>query len=403
MAAIDTISLDGSGAAKRCRSAIALHLTRESTVSRIEQLHDWEFEVRRGSGFLVARKQEALDRESLLRVGYEQAERFLDIISFELSSTVEIGAPGRSHIILYDRDGKLVLERLATSDQPMSIQLEITRLGSDGKAEPSPPASPAKWIPALRFYRLSQASRSPHEAYRNLWLGFEALLSAAVPKGQKEKEGVWLRRALGQIARTLDLTHEIPEGANPVDYLMERHYAGMRCSLFHAKIGALYTTPQIPTAQEALDAYAEIVRIWRAIAVRLGELRFVGSGLITYAGYASHMAGVFSGVNFHATDDPALPAATDVAVSPNNHGIVTFDSSRHMGVVAPGRVENRGIIDVASKPPLPLFRRITTSIRDTLYSIDYMAGGIDLNGVDHFEYRQMWRLLNTGIPRTYFD
>ncbi len=186
MAAIDTISLDGTGAEKRYRSAIALHLTRESTVSRIEQLQDWEFEVRRGSGFLVARKQESLDRENLLRVGYEQAERFLDIISFELSSTVEIGAPGRSHVILYDREGKLVLERLATSDQPMSIQFEITQLGLDGQAVLPPPAPPAKWIPALRFYRLSQASRSPYEAYRNLWLGFEALLSAAVPKGQKE-------------------------------------------------------------------------------------------------------------------------------------------------------------------------------------------------------------------------
>jgi hypothetical protein len=403
MAAIDNISLDKSGAETRCRSAIALHLTRESTVSRIEQLQDWEFEVRRGSGFLVARKQEPLDRESLLRIGYEQAERFLDIISFENSSTAEIGAPGRSHVILYDREGKLILERLATSDQPMSMQLEITRLGLDGQAEPPPPAPPAKWIPALRFYRLSQASRSPHEAYRNLWLGFEALLSAAVPKGQKEKEGVWLRRALGQIVRILDVTHEISDGKDPVDYLMERHYAGMRCNLFHAKIGALYTTPQMPTAQEALDAYAEIVRIWRAIAIRVGELRFVGSGLVTYAGYANHMAAVFSQVNFHATDDAALPAVTDVAVSPNGHEIVTFDSSGHIGVVAPGRVENRGIIDVSSRPQLPPFHRITTSIGDILYSIDHMAGGIDMDGVDHFEYRQMWRLLNTGVPRTYFD
>ncbi len=403
MAAIDNISLDESGGENRYRSAIALHLTRESTISRVEKLQDWEFEVRHGSGYLVARKQDPLDRESLLRVGYEQAERFLDIISFELSSTVEIGAPGRSHLILYDREGKLVLERLATSDNPMSIGLTITQLGPDGQPLPPPPTPPAKWIPALRFYRLSQASRNPHEAYRNLWLGFEALLSAAVPKGEKEKEGIWLRRALGQITRTLDLAHEIPSGADPVDYLMERHYVGMRCNLFHAKIGALYTEPQMPTAQEAVDAYAEIVRIWRAIAIRVGELRFVGSGLITYAGYASQMAAIFSRVNFHATDDAALPTVTDVAISPNNHDIVTFDSSRHMGVVAPGRVENRGFIDVSSRPQLPLFRRITTSIGDRLYSIDHMSGGIDMDGVDHFEYRQMWRLLNTGVPRTYFD
>lgn len=403
MASVDNIPLDRSGTGERCKSAIALHLTQLSEVSKIERLQNWEFEVRRGSGFLVVRTQEPLDRESLLRSGYEQAERFLDIMSFEQSSTMEIGAPGRTHIILYSREDKSVLERLATSDNPMSFEVKISQIGADGQPVPPPPEPPAQWIPALRFYRLSQSSRSPHEAYRNLWLGFEALLSGTAPKGQTEKEGAWLRRALRQITKNLDLTHEIPSGKKPVDYLMTRHYAGMRCNLFHAKIGAAYTAPQMPTVQEALDAYAEMVRIWRAIAIRVGAFRFVSSGLITYVGYAHHMAALFSQVGFHATDDSALPTAEDVAVSPNKHEIITFDSSLHVGMVAPGRVENRGVIDVSSRSQLPLLRRITTSIGPTLYSIDHMAGGIDLSGVDYFEYRQMWRLLNTGVPRTQFD
>lgn len=402
MAAIGGISLDGLGTTKRYRSAIALHLTKACSVSKVEQLEDWEFELRHGSGFLVARRSAPLDREAALREGYEQAERFLDIISFENSSTVEIGAPGRSHILLFDRDGRSVLERLATSDHPMSIQCTITQHGADGQVIP-PPVPPAKWIPALRFYRLSQASRNPHEAYRNLWLGLEALLSSSAPKGQKEKEGVWLRRSLNQVTRILDLSHEVPSGANVVDYIMERHYTAMRCSLFHAKIGATSTFPQTPTAGEALDAYAELIRIWRAIAMRIGELRFVGSGLITYAGYAMQMAGVFSEVIFHATEDSALPAETDTAVSPNNRTIIDFDSSNHIGVVAPGRVENLGTIDIYSRQMLPLFHRITTSVGDILYSVDYMTGGLDVNGVGRFEYRQGWRLLNAGMPRTHFD
>ncbi|MFW7340495.1 hypothetical protein V0R37_03010 [Pollutimonas sp. H1-120] len=369
----------------------------------VEQLDDWEFELRRGSGFLVARKKQSLGREDTLRDGYEQAERFLDILSFENASAIEIGAPGRSHILLFERDGKSVIERMATADNPMSIQVTITQTDSEGQIVPQPPAPPAKWISALRFYRLSQTSRSPHEAYRNLWLGLEVLLSTEVPKGQREKEGIWLRRALNQITSTLNLSHETPGGVNIVDYVMERHYTAMRCNLFHAKIGSTSAAPTMPTVEEALDAYANLVRIWRAIAVRIGSLRFTGSGLITYAGYAMQMAGVFSQVIFHATEDNALPAATDTAVSPNNCPVVTFDSSSHIGVVAPGKVENLGIIDLSTKDTLSPFRRITTSIATVLYSVDYLIGGLDVNGADFFEYRQGWRLLNTGMPRTYFD
>jgi hypothetical protein len=403
MAAIDGISLNGIDSENRYKSSIALYLTKESTVSMVEQLGDWDFELRQGSQFLVARIKKSLSREVTLRDGYEQAERFLDILSFENASTAEIGAPGRSHILFFERDGKSVIERMTTSDNSMSIQLTITQLGPDGQIVPQPPPPPAKWISALRFYRLSQTGRSPHEAYRNLWLGLEVLLSTEVPKGSKEKEGVWLRRALSQITSSLRLSHEVPSGVNVVDHVMERHYTAMRCNLFHAKIGTTSTAPSMPSVEEAIDAYAELVRIWRAIAVRIGNLRFVGSGLITYAGYAMQMAGVFSQVIFHATEDGAMPAATDTTVSPNNCPIVAFDSARHIGVVAPGRVENLGIVDVSARETLPLFRRIATSIGDVLFSVDYMKGGLDVNGVDYFEYRQGWRLLNTGMPRTYFD
>ncbi|SPA31340.1 hypothetical protein CBM2637_B110517 [Cupriavidus taiwanensis] len=403
MASIDDISLDGFGSENKYKSAIALHLTTESTVSKVEHLDDWEFEVRRGSGFLVARNKKPLGREDTLREGYEQAERFLDILSFENASTIEIGAPGRSHILLFERDGKSVIERMATADNPMSIQVTITQTGPDGQIVPQPPSPAAKWISALRFYRLSQTSRSPHEAYRNLWLGLEVLLSTEIPKGPKEKEGIWLRRALNQITSTLDLSHEAPSGVNIVDYVMERHYTAMRCNLFHAKIVTTSAAPSMPTVEEALDAYAELIRIWRAIAVRIGALRFTGSGLITYAGYAMQMAGLFSQVIFHATEDNALPAATDKTVSPNNCPIVAFDASSHIGVVAPGKVENLGIIDLSAREALSPFRRITTSVAAILYSVDYLTGGLNVNGVDFFEYRQGWRLVNTGMPRTYFD
>lgn len=403
MAAIGAITLDGRGTEERFRSAVALHLTGPSAATALERLDGWVVEVKKGDGFVVARTSESLGRTDVLREGYERAERLLDILSFELKGTSEIGAPGRSHIALFRDEDKRVLERVGTQDHPMSMQLQITQTGPDGRPIPAPAPPPAKWVPALRFYRLSQASRSPHEAYRNLWLGLETLLSVAVPLREKEKEGVWLRRAFGQLAQRIPLARDLPGAGDVVDYLMEQHYVRMRCNLFHAKVTHAHLASQMPSAQHTLDAYAQLVLAWRIIASHVGELRPTGSGVITYAGYAALMANLFSRVRFAATEDPAQPDASDTAVSPGGHDVVAFDSSAHIGVDTPGRVENRGIINVASRATLTPFRRIGTSIEDTLYSLDYLPGGLDVNGVDRFEYRQMWRLMNAGVPRAHFD
>ena len=115
------------------------------------------------------------------------------------------------------------------------------------------------------------------------------------------------------------------------------------------------------------------------------------------------MAQVFSSVVFNASDDPAKLRVTDNAESPGGRVVVNFDSSKHVGVDAPGRVENMEVIDVASRERLPLFCRLATSTFGVLYSVDYLDGGLEVNGVDRFEYRQMWRLQNRDVPREHFD
>lgn len=405
MTTIDSISLGGNSATgDPYQSAIALHLTKLSPISSREQIDGWSLELRRGSGFVVARNLNALDRDEVLGEGYERVERFLDITSFELAATLEIGAPGRNHIILYKREGKRVMERLMTADMPISVNVKITTLGTDGKPLPEADPLPPKWIPALRSYRLSQASHSPYEAYRNLWLGLETLLSAAVPLRHKEKEGAWLRRAFAEVITDMDLSHEFPENVDPVDYLMTEHYEEMRCNLFHAKVAVAQPTSSLPSVAAAVEAYAQLVRVWRAVATHVGMLRFTGSGIMTYVGYAMHMNTVFSRLTFHATEDPTVPTAADTKISPAGQKIVDFDSSSHVGMDAPGLVKNIGVIDLTSSGQLPIFFRIATSIEGgALYNVDYLTGGLDVNGVDRFEYHQNWRLHNTGSPRQHFD
>lgn len=404
MASIDGISLDGLDGGAKFSSALALQLTVQSPISKIEQLDDWEFEVRRSSGYLVVRTKQPLDKDATLREGYEKAECFLDILSFENAKNIEIGAPGRSHILLFKRDSQVVIERMFTAKSPMSSTVAVTHHTHDGQIIPPPPSPPAKWMPALRFYRLSQVSRSAHEAYRNLWLGLEALLSTAVPKARREREGDWLNRSLSEFTNVLVHHPASPDSSKVVNDFIQTHYHGIRCNLFHAKDNLPSLMPSIRTAEEVLDAYAELVSIWRAIATQVGALRSTGCGIITYQGFEYLMAQLFSQVAFHATEDDAVPTETDKTISPNNCPVTAFDSSQYIGAIAPGKVENLGTLNLTNRPNLSPIHRITASVgASTLYSVDYFTGGFDVNGADCFEYRHRTRLLNTSLPRTHFD
>jgi hypothetical protein len=111
-------------------------------------------------------------------------------------------------------------------------------LDAHGNEIPPPRYVPPLHHPAYRYFRYSQAAESVFDAYRNMFLAFEALLDHIAPKKPGERETEWLRRAVTDAVErhAADLAAFVTtSGKDPVDGFIGAHYAAVRCAVFHAK------------------------------------------------------------------------------------------------------------------------------------------------------------------------
>jgi hypothetical protein len=206
MVAVHGIRLDnfeGDDAA----SAVCLSLATPARRDRQRRFttERWEIEVRGGCDHAVARTNKILPPETLLDEAIEMTHRALDLISVEDVEHLVTRAPADDHIILQRESGLTTVRLQALTDFPvaMNVQVEVRR--SDGTVQHQQvPESPA-WSPAFRFHRLSQGSRDLFDAYRNMFLGLEALLDQLWPKERSEGEKNWLLRAVAAAGAKVDL------------------------------------------------------------------------------------------------------------------------------------------------------------------------------------------------------
>ena len=85
---------------------------------------------------------------------------------------------------------------------------------------------------SFRYIRLAQITDDLFDAYRNMYLALELLVSTISSKARQESERNWLKRVIG---------------SSP-DYCTERRIVEeiykVRCDLFHAKKNEMYILPQ---------------------------------------------------------------------------------------------------------------------------------------------------------------
>ena len=161
-----------------------------------------------------------------------------------------------------------------------------------------PNPSPTSWHPSMRYFRLSQSTTDLFDAFRNLYLALESILSTLDPvrirpDGRSaEREGAWLKRALATAEQHL-LTHNPAyhlgryltpaspaTGAPGVDAVMLDLYASVRTTVFHAKNGRAVALPQHEPDRAAIaDALARYSRFYLDLADGVLGARFMSSGI----------------------------------------------------------------------------------------------------------------------------
>ena len=129
---------------------------------------------------------------------------------------------------------------------------------------PNQISPPANYNAFLRYYRISGLSNNVYEAYRNLYLSFEEMLSL-INKKNNVGERKWLSNTLSIINNHILLLSFCPSGTtDPIKYFIEEQYTKIRLKLFHSKDNIII--PESLPKDDVENAYKQLLKIWRGIA-----------------------------------------------------------------------------------------------------------------------------------------
>lgn len=281
---------------------------------------------------------------------------------------------------------------------------------------PNPP--PTAWHASMRYFRLSQTTADLFDAFRNLYLALESILSTVEPvkirpNGRPEGEGEWLKRALASAEQRL-LAHNsayclgwylrppsTATGASGVDAVMADLYASVRTTVFHAKSGRPVALPQhAPDRAAVADALQRYSAFYLELADCILGARFlrsgIGQGLVDAMGNgvvtdwtigASDVTGVID-VDFdHAAAASLLPMKTQRAPQ--------FDE--------PFAVALRGELSGRSIPAGMIIRSVgARSSTNEPVTVEALGGELMLGAaVDVWEHILTWRLGSGGLKQNY--
>jgi hypothetical protein len=231
---------------------------------------------------------------------------------------------GNEYFTWWNNSGQKTIAAVTTATTIWSVgSAELTVRDSAGNIVPPIKVVP-QHHPGFRYYRLSQVSDDLFDAYRNMYLALELLLSTRYPKkGGEEK---WLKDSLTKVDKDLNLARFSPAGhSDPIKYFVSEIYNNARLPLFHAKNGWRYFIPQASDQERdkiisSLRLLTLIVRCmaaaWYNIHVRGGMV----SEEILYGGLQELLSSaefVLSS-DAYANADDAIRASTSIGTENRN-------------------------------------------------------------------------------------
>ena len=390
------------------KCGISYALAHASPISHTMSLRqdDWQVEFLLSSKCVVARTVCALSFEELQSIGFAIIQEALDLLSVKGIFSTTLSEPETSSIGVYQKEEHSVLFVYELCNFPIALRCKVTQTDASGNEIKRPLLPEPKWNESFRYFRLSQSSNDLFEAYRNMFLAFEALLNFVCPKEKKEGEALWLKRSLSIVNGVTSLDCFAPKDSlDAIQYIIDTQYRDVRCKLQHAK----FPDAQLPHASTSplhvRQAYSELVRIWRYIADVYLNVRSNG-GVVMYSGFSLIMDNGFGqGVKVYFTSDSFPLPDEEITISPNNAHIHEFECSEYLGNVQPGVVRvlaNEKIALNSKKYSLPI-RRIDVVSLNRPASSGYIEMGLIISGVTSWEYINDFRLINSAQPKAIFN
>jgi hypothetical protein len=259
--------------ADRACAGVAFELTKEVVHSHVLHIDGCEVEVAKGQSVLVVRGSDFTEPRSTVEWALPIGLKALDLLAAGLNESYSLSSISDCHALWYmegdDLVVRVVLRHLQEWGGPQ--QHEGRMVIASSAPLPLPLPANIEWHESFRYFRLSQTTDDLFEAYRNAYLALESILSVIAPpddSGKKpEAEGVWMRRALGVAAQRVTLTGFAQGGGDPVDELMDIHYAQIRSGLSHAKVARPSLLPQTVADRVLVSRQLEyLVQLYQRLA-----------------------------------------------------------------------------------------------------------------------------------------
>jgi hypothetical protein len=177
-------------------SGVSLVLSRRAPESYVLQLDTAEIDLRGGSDALVVRMEDAGTYSETLDRGVAVAQRGLDVIAVNRGVSLAVERTHAKHLVWWIHGRSLTVRAVVFHPlQADAPPVSLVQRRPDGTIVP-PPQPQISWHPSLRYFRLSQVTSDLIDAYRNMYLALEAILSDIRPYTSREGEGAWLKAGL---------------------------------------------------------------------------------------------------------------------------------------------------------------------------------------------------------------
>jgi hypothetical protein len=187
-------------------AGLSLTLTGKAPESFVLGVGSEEVDIKDGSDALVVRMESASSYEDALNRGVDIAQRGLDLLAVSRAISLAVERTHTKHVAWWTSNGNLTVRcviffGLTFDARPATVMVR----DASGRVVP-PRAVPLVWHPSLRFFRLSQITGDLIDAYRNMFLALESILSDLRPQRPNEGEGIWLRAAFNDAHALYDLS-----------------------------------------------------------------------------------------------------------------------------------------------------------------------------------------------------
>jgi hypothetical protein len=403
---LDPAALDGMALLDGHETGGALLLDEAAPADAVADAGDgWTVEVRAGSRCVVARCKDIHPAESVYELAANAAQRSLDLFSVRNVGNLHILHAEDEHLLWWAENGRRIIRVFGVATLKMDVPpVRVRVTDASGRERPTPPEPEVAWDPSFRYFRLAQVSDEVFDAFRNLYLALESILSGWRPPNQGEREFDWLLRALREAETDgLNLVPFAPDGStDPAEDIRAELYGDVRTATFHAKSGRTTLLPLDAVDRgRVLDALSRLARLYLALAQHiLGQRRPEGG--VALGGFELSVGRVVDQFEVNVTDDPARADASDTVANPGGGTIIPmrsrpspeFDERFLRTVAGEARVEDLGALThlagvVALHRP-----------DGQLASFSQLEGRLTLGGFDTLQAVMGVRGVNVRQPRS---